>query len=514
MDETRARPTFVMVRLGGDSEEVIERLDAFTPQDHLPLEFDIRCKQVPSVGAGDFAFIWLGTNNNKGARTPWVQGLRALGRITHVAGGPGYNDPKTVGISVGVVLPQSLTKKDFIRESGSEYIYIADLPVIGINNYSSQVIQKVDPNDESQRLDVLMRTIDRLYPGFASSVGSTYPDLASLFDHHPPPQTYNSTGNPTSDLADQRDTLDTDIPEDDPFFNELVARVRRLFMDNFGGVILRGAPGTSKSWYARRLAAVLADRDPTRVRFVQFHPAYQYEDFVEGFVPDESGTFRLKPKHLIEICTAAANDPNRTYVLVIDELSRTDPSRVFGEALTYIEKTKRGEEFLLASGRSAVVPPNLVIIATMNVWDRGIDEVDAAVERRFASIALDPSADLLTRILEQNGVQDSLRDKVKQFFEQLQRDPNRLVRIGHAYFHSVRDESSLHRLWNHQLRFVIEKAFPLEDDGFGRIERLWKRLFPEEPAIDNSMHDEAAVEDDTVSQEIVTVQAGAVRSKR
>jgi 5-methylcytosine-specific restriction protein B len=466
-----------VVRLGADSVAEINRILEVNSEDELPIDIEIACKQVPrEISTGTFAFIWLGTHNNKGGPTPWVQGLRALGRITNIEGGPNYNDQKTVGISVGVVFPDSLTKKDFIRQTGDEYINISDLPVVGINNYSSQVIQRIDPAEESQQIDVLVRAIAGLIPSFAPAIESSYPELADLLHLTPKP----ASKEPESGT----EKLLIELPENDLVFTELLARVQRLLKDGFGGIILRGPPGTSKSYYARLIAAELADRDSKRIRFVQFHPSYQYEDFMEGFVPDlGGGTFTPKLKHFLQICEDAAKDSTgRPYVLVIDEFSRTDPARVLGEALTYIEKSKRGEEFDLASGRKVVVPPNLIVIATMNVWDRGVDDVDVAVERRFAHIAMESSRESLLAILTANKVEEELSGKIVQFFDNLQRDPNPLVRVGHAYFHDVRDESGMHRLWQHQLRFIIARAFPLAEDGYKRIESVWKHLFPEGPA--------------------------------
>jgi 5-methylcytosine-specific restriction protein B len=483
-DGGQAVPTtleMAVVRLGSESQHAIDVIRNWAPGSVLPFDFNIKCKQVPKdLASGALAFVWLGTNNNKGSATPWVQGFKAIGRITDIAGDPAYNAEKTVSISVGFVLTESLTKKAFIKASGSDYIRIADIPVLGINNYSSQVVQKIDTADESQDVTVMLRVIGELESGFAKLVAESFPELRSYLKPSytlalPADNPPASLGEPTALYA----KLEIDIPSGDLIFNELLARVQRLLKDGFGGVVLRGPPGTSKSWYARRIGAALVDSDAARIRFVQFHPSYQYEDFMEGMVADESGVFRQKARHFLEICEAAKHDKaNRPYVLVIDELSRTDPARVFGEALTYLEASKRGEEFHLSSGRKVEVPSNLIIIATMNVWDRGVDEVDTAVERRFAGIALDPSSEGLIAILTQNDIEPSLRDRVVKFFETLQNNPNRMIRIGHAYFHAIRDESSMHRLWHHQLRFVAERAFALDPDGYKKIERLWDRLFP------------------------------------
>lgn len=260
--------------------------------------------------------------------------------------------------------------------------------------------------------------------------------------------------------------------------NELLIKVQQLLADGYAGVIFTGPPGTSKSWYASQIAAHLADLDPTRVRFIQFHPSYQYEDFVEGYVPNLDGSgFELKDKHLLEMCQVALEHSNQICVLVIDELSRSDPGRVFGEALTYIETTKRGHTFSLASGRVASIPSNLVFLATMNPMDRAVDEVDAALERRFAKIAMEPSDKLLDQFLIANGMEDRLRTRVVQFFRYLLRHKNAYCRVGHAYFYNISDEEGLRRLWEHQLRFHMERAFRLDTDGFGEVQSNWARIF-------------------------------------
>ena len=143
------------------------------------------------------------------------------------------------------------------------------------------------------------------------------------------------------------------------------------------------------------------------------------------------------------VCEQAAEEPKNTHVLVIDEISRCDAARVFGEALTYIEMTKRGMIFSLSSGTQMQIPRNVRILATMNPWDRGVDDIDFALGRRFCYIAMEPpNTDILRQILTQGSLQQSTIDSVVQFFENIQRLPNPLCHIGHAYFVPARDEES------------------------------------------------------------------------
>lgn len=267
----------------------------------------------------------------------------------------------------------------------------------------------------------------------------------------------------------------SEIAADDP----ILEKTKLLLADGFAGVIFFGPPGTSKSWYARQVAARLVDEDQRRARLIQFHPGYQYEDFMEGYTPTKNGKFQLTDKVFLNLCDVAARQfPGKICALVIDEFSRCDVGRVFGESLTYLESGKRGIPFRLSSGREIAIPSNVIIIATMNPWDRGVDELDAALERRFARLSLTPNAELLKAILIQNNVEDQLKNNILTFFKLVKDHDNPLARIGHAYFRGVSDKASLSRLWEHQLSFHFEKAFRLDQAAYEKLRTSWHDLFP------------------------------------
>ncbi|MEG3087418.1 AAA family ATPase [Sphingomonas sp. PB4P5] len=178
-------------------------------------------------------------------------------------------------------------------------------------------------------------------------------------------------------------------------------------------IILQGPPGVGKSYAAQRLAfALMGVKDRDRLRFVQFHQSYAYEDFVEGFRPTETG-FALKPGKFVEFCRQAEGDPERTYVFVIDEINRGNLSKILGELMLLIEPDKRDADWAmpLASGRAPFyVPSNVYLLGLMNTADRSLAVVDYALRRRFGFV--DVRANLASPKFRQQlanaGVSDGL----------------------------------------------------------------------------------------------------------
>ena len=204
------------------------------------------------------------------------------------------------------------------------------------------------------------------------------------------------------------------------------------------------------------------------LREVQFHPAYQYEDFVEGYVPAIGGGFTLADKHLLEMAAVAegSNDP---VVLVIDELTRTDPSRVMGEVLTYMERSLRGIEFRLPSGRAVKLPANLVFLATANLEDRSVDQLDAAMERRWSKILLSPDTGQVAAFLAENGMSQRDIRAISNFFNAIQE----FIPIGHAYFRKVASAAAMERLWARQIRPQLQSRHRYEPAQLAASIAVW-----------------------------------------
>src|SRR6185436_11932230 len=89
-------------------------------------------------------------------------------------------------------------------------------------------------------------------------------------------------------------------------------------------------------------------------------------------------------------------EQDRVFVLIIDEINRGDPARIFGELLYALEY--RNREVELASGGPLIVPPNLVVIGTMNSVDRSVALVDYALRRRFSFLRVDPNPAVIAHV--------------------------------------------------------------------------------------------------------------------
>ncbi len=207
-------------------------------------------------------------------------------------------------------------------------------------------------------------------------------------------------------------------------------------------VILQGAPGVGKTFAAQRLAfSIMGEKDTSRVKVVQFHQSYTYEDFVMGYRPDGTG-FRLVEGPFYEFCKEAEKE-DMEYFFIIDEINRGNLSKIFGELLMLIESDKRGEKNamrLLYSGEQFWVPPNVHIIGMMNTADRSLAMIDYALRRRFAFFEMEPafSSDGFRtyQTTIQNPKFDALVKIVEQVNDAITEDGSlgSGFRIGHSYF--------------------------------------------------------------------------------
>ena len=282
---------------------------------------------------------------------------------------------------------------------------------------------------------------------------------------------------PVAPIEDDDAKTGTDISLDE-LASELLWEPDRLKMvihglEDKGQVIFQGPPGTGKTYVARRIAQWYQSQGGD-YRIVQFHPSYTYEDFVEGFRPARAGDgqvgFDLVKGPLRLVAEQAQDNPDATFILVIDEINRGNVAKVLGELYFLLEY--RDEAVNLQYSREPFqLPKNLWFIGTMNTTDRSIALVDAALRRRFYFFGLYPDeppvAGLLRRWLERENIDAPwVADLVDAANRKLN---DRHLSIGPSHF--MKKDPPLDAA---RVRFIWEQAvIPyIEEQSFGDEARL------------------------------------------
>lgn len=176
-------------------------------------------------------------------------------------------------------------------------------------------------------------------------------------------------------------------------------------------IVLYGPPGTGKTFRAKRLAervirsAALSQMGPARyfrsqdvvstatkenVHRLQLHPAYSYEDFIRALHIAEGGSTEYRAGYLPQLIDKIEQQPHSErlpHVLILDEMNRTDLSRMLGECFSLLEDRNQTIELPARHGNGTTmklcIPSDLFVIGTMNLIDQSIEQIDFALRRRF-----------------------------------------------------------------------------------------------------------------------------------
>ena len=255
-------------------------------------------------------------------------------------------------------------------------------------------------------------------------------------------------------------------------------------------VIFQGPPGTGKTYVAKRIAEWCQEHGG-EFEIVQFHPSYSYEDFVEGFRPTlttggQAG-FKLTEGPLRRIAEKAENNPDSTFILVIDEINRGNVAKVLGE-LYFLLEYRNDKVSLQYSGEKFSLPENLWFIGTMNTTDRSIALVDAALRRRFYFFGFFPDEPPVQGMLERwLGVNNPEAKWVAGLVDLANRKlADRHLGIGPSYFMKKDpplDENRVRFIWEQAvIPYIEEQCFgdenKLKEFAYDRLKRELDSMAP------------------------------------
>lgn len=258
-------------------------------------------------------------------------------------------------------------------------------------------------------------------------------------------------------------------------------------------LILRGAPGTGKTHLAIDIANELTDGNKDQIGFVQFHPSYDYTDFVEGLRPVSNGDgtieFKLVDGIFKKFCQKA-RDAKKTggqdkFVFIIDEINRGEISKIFGELFFSVDKGYRGEKGSVSTQYANLhetdekfyIPDNVYIIGTMNDIDRSVDTFDFAMRRRFRFVEV--TAESRLHILDEELGEDAKEAKIRlrnlnAAIENVQ-ELNSHYHIGPSYFCELQYINfDYELLWSDYLKPLLEDYVRGSYDEAETLETLKK----------------------------------------
>jgi len=269
----------------------------------------------------------------------------------------------------------------------------------------------------------------------------------------------------------------------DPDWLKVCLRLLRLKPQ----LIFQGPPGTGKTYIARKLAFRLAGEKRQNIAFVQFHPAYSYDDFVQGYRPrgeaggDGTIRFELVAGPLIRLARVAEERPDEPFFVIIDEINRGNLAKIFGELYFLLEYRDEHADLLYRQedSRPFSLPKNLFVLGTMNTADRSISRLDAAIRRRFSFVTLDPKEEPTRSLLRKWLGKEGLSDLPARVLDELNRrlatkDEFRMPPVGPAYLMKKElyvdgIESGLDLVWKTQIEPLLEEYFGDEIDVPGEF---------------------------------------------
>lgn len=207
----------------------------------------------------------------------------------------------------------------------------------------------------------------------------------------------------------EKDEKETDVAETEAAAQDALVQQFNGYRNPYSSMLIesknlifRGAPGTGKSYLAKEIAAdiisngyfddytLLSNEQKKQVEFVQFHPSYDYSDFVEGLRPkvNDDGTmgFELQDgifKKFVARARKNYEDSQKSKETVEKEISVQESMAEFFSGIELgvdTFKTINGNEFTITNVDDRHINISIPANATVNKLTLNLDEVRKMLE--------------------------------------------------------------------------------------------------------------------------------------
>lgn len=382
---------FITIKIGKDISvaRVIDSLQSGIQ--NQPETIIVKCRQAPDIKMGDYAFVWLGSNNNKGGATEWDKGLKAFGRVIDFERAEQYNDESITKVTIVYSFEKAIRKVDFLKFAPIAYYWCSSLPNIALDDSANQAIRSI-PKTGLNDIKAFFSAIDLVTKNFRNDILKIEPNFKCYFGYDFPDPVLYSHYESLYDV-------------------EKNSQAKNLKPQQ---ILFFGTPGSGKSWKVEN--EVLPSNEKYIFR-TTFHPDTDYSSFVGCYKPqmkDDKIVYGFAPQVFTDAYVAAWNGlpDNEKYYLVIEEINRGNCAQIFGDLFQLLDRKKgtgyseypikadndlrdylqsfTDEGVPVLINREGIkdgklcLPPNLNIIATMNTSDQSLFPMDSAFKRRWS----------------------------------------------------------------------------------------------------------------------------------
>lgn len=329
-----ASSNFIIIRLGKDSIPDIQKIsNSEVGVLSKPFSINIKCKQVPEdYRKDDYAFLWLGSDNSKGAHTQWKQGFKAVGRVTEIKKGEKFQDTSETTVEIVYIFHDAINRMELLKYAPVAYYWCSSMPVIGIDDHANQTIRNMSGSEYSS-IKAFFSALSVIDKRFKDDIIKIEPDFSNYFQKiFPNPLSFPSVKN----LEEIQPVPQKNLP-----YVYLTALRTKPFM------LLAGISGTGKSRIVRKLAQATTtqqyeheedrwkDNRPENFELIQVKPNWHNSMDVVGFFSNISGKYEFTT--FVEFVVKAWQHIDTPYFLCLDEMNMAPVEEYFAEFLSAIE---------------------------------------------------------------------------------------------------------------------------------------------------------------------------------